>query len=482
MSVEIDDGYVTAAAPNADAAKNGRALVLKGKFIDLNKTEDGSLLFGKCQGSGKTPYECSCDFANPATPTHRCSCPSRQFPCKHCIGLMFAFVQSPSKFSIAEPPEDLQAKREKAEARAEKKKSTVATPKKVNKSALAKKIRAQLEGLDLLQKLSEELVSLGIGNMNAKTASEIEKQAMQLGDMYLPGAQNALRRYTSLFSDFTNSSDPQAMESIYSDAFDRLTTLYSLVKQGRTYLEKRLEDPDLKPETESRIAEWLGHAWQLAELREAGLVRQNEELLQLAFNSHDDVARGEWVDTGIWAELATGKIYTTKNYRPYRAAKHIKAEDSFYQIAQIPELFIYPGDINPRVRWEGMIFRPVTPQDLERVRSKGSVDFAATVKEIKGGLKGPLSEKQPVCLLAYHQLGLVNSTLVIEDRSGNRLALSDHGMPEEPPSLQLLRLVPSSLHRDQVLVGRFHHQLDTQLLQVKPLAIVGTTEVTRLTL
>ena len=42
---------------------------------------------------------------------------------------------------------------------------------------------------------------IGIGNMNAKTAREIEEKARQLGNAYLPGAQAALHRYTKLFSD-----------------------------------------------------------------------------------------------------------------------------------------------------------------------------------------------------------------------------------------------------------------------------------------
>jgi hypothetical protein len=54
--ISIDEGYVNAAAPNAEAGKNGRGLVLKNKFTQLNASEDGTLLFGQCQGSGKEPY------------------------------------------------------------------------------------------------------------------------------------------------------------------------------------------------------------------------------------------------------------------------------------------------------------------------------------------------------------------------------------------------------------------------------------------
>ena len=88
--IAIDEGYIGSTAPNADAVKNGRALVAKGKFVALNVDADETILFGQCAGSGKVPYKVSCDFARPDQPTHRCTCPSRQFPCKHCVGLMFA--------------------------------------------------------------------------------------------------------------------------------------------------------------------------------------------------------------------------------------------------------------------------------------------------------------------------------------------------------------------------------------------------------
>src|SRR5438067_7949560 len=93
VMIVLDEGTVDAAAPNAEAIKNGRGLVLKGKFAVLNISADDTLLFGECAGSGQSPYRCSADFQRPDKPTFRCTCPSRQFPCKHCLGLMYAYVQ-----------------------------------------------------------------------------------------------------------------------------------------------------------------------------------------------------------------------------------------------------------------------------------------------------------------------------------------------------------------------------------------------------
>jgi len=333
---------VESAAPNADAMKNGRALVVKGKFVALHADADETIVFGQCQGSGKVPYECSCDFARPDQPTHRCSCPSRQFPCKHCIGLMFAYVLKRASFKVAEVPAALAEKREKLATRVEAKKVEASGPRTVNKAALAKKIQAQLDGIELLEKLTLDLARIGIGNMNAKTAREIEEKAKQLGNAYLPGAQAALHRYTKLFGGEDGAFDAKALasrgEAMFSEALDQLSRLHSIVKQGRAYLKRRLEDPELKPEVATPIAAWLGHAWQLAELKAVGLVQTDVELLQLAFNSHDDVARQEYIDTGVWMNLNTGAIQVTQNFRPYKAAKYIKSDDSFFQVAQVKEL------------------------------------------------------------------------------------------------------------------------------------------------
>jgi len=377
-------------------------------------------------------------------------------------------------------------KRDKLAARAEKKQEDAAKPKTVNKTALAKKIRTQLDGIDLLEKLTLDLTRIGIGNMNAKTAQEIEEKAKQLGNSYLPGAQSALHRYTKLFASedgaFDASVPTSRREAIFSEALDQLSRLSALVKQGRAYLQRRLDDPDLKPETETGIAAWLGHAWQLAELKTAGLLQADAELIQLAFNSHDDVARREYVDTGVWMNLETGRIQLTQNFRPYKAAKYIKSDDSFFQIAQVKELCVYPGDVNPRIRWEGMTPRPLEPRDLLRVGEHARADFATVIKEVKTNLKGTLSDKQPIYALSFRRIGQIDGQFVVEDAKGERLTLTDAGMSEEPASCHLLQLLPCNLFDGRTLVARFRHDLDTRKLQIKPLSIVTDSSVVRLTL
>ncbi|AIQ41241.1 SWIM zinc finger family protein [Paenibacillus sp. FSL R5-0912] len=477
---ELTSSYVDSLAPNAAAIKNGQGLVRKKSFIELHQSEDGELLFGKCAGSGKTPYECSVDFIVPDNPVFRCSCPSRQFPCKHALGLLYAMAEGQT-FSPAPVPEDIASKREKAEKREENKVKQAAEgaepkPKKVNKSALKKKITAQLEGLDMLEKLVLGFVRGGLSTIDRSSMKTIQEQVKQLGNYYLSGAQIELRRFTILMF------GGKDQEQNYTYAMEQLSRLHAFIKKGRAYLLARSEDPELALDHESTIDEWLGHAWQLSELKEYGLVKEGAELLQLAFYSFNDMARLEYVDLGYWMDLTAegGKIHRTVNYRPYKAAKLMREEDSFFEIAVVPQLYTYPGDMNARVRFEAMSPRTVQGPDIERATTQAHRSYAEAVKTVKNQIKNPLSDKLPVLLLHAASLGITESgQYVITDESGSRLALED--IPSLPQgTVHMLPFVPATAHTDCYLLVMFEHNLDEGRLTAQPLTVIKGEEIIRL--
>ena len=104
------------------------------------------------------------------------------------------------------------------------------------------------------------------------------------------------------------------------------------------------------------------------------------------------------------------------------------------------------------------------------------------MKEVKGSLKGPLADKAPILALNFKTLGRVGDTLVAEDVKGERLVLTDTGMAEEPPSCHLLPLLPKHALAGQTLIARFHSDMVTRKIQIKPLSIVTVESVIRLTL
>ena len=114
----ITEEFIRNSAVNASAMNNAKKISASGGFRKLCKSDDEMLIFGDCCGIGSKPYNASVDFSGD-TPIFRCSCPSRQIPCKHCLAIMFDWLAGKT-FNTEEIPEDIARKRKKIEKRAEK--------------------------------------------------------------------------------------------------------------------------------------------------------------------------------------------------------------------------------------------------------------------------------------------------------------------------------------------------------------------------
>ncbi|WP_426446165.1 SWIM zinc finger family protein [Paenibacillus sp. S-38] len=477
--VTITEAYVDSAALNAGAIKNGRDLVKKNSFPKLCRSEDGTLLFGECKGSGKEPYRCSADWIQEDSPVYRCSCPSRQFPCKHILGLMYAYT-SGKTFSVESIPQDIAEKREKAYQREAKKKEAAADPsaappakRKSSKAALAKKRAAQLEGIGLLEKLVRQSVQHGLASLDAKTLKLLGDQAKELGNYYIPGVQAEFRELLEILA------GAKEREGVYTQVMDRLLRLHTLTRRSREYLEARVENPELPMDTDSALEEQLGHAWQTAELRELGLLERDASLLQLSFRSYADTARGEHIDEGAWIELGSGRIGVTRHYRPFKAAKFIKEEDTVAAAVKTKELFLYPGGLNRRIRWEDMTMREPEAADYAAAGSHALRSYADALKTVKNQIKHPLADKHPVLLLHYARLGRTEDSFVIEDEQGRRLPLSDTADFGHATTVLLSQLDAAWTREGAVLV-RFSHDWSTGSLLVQPLSLITAGGVIRL--
>jgi len=474
----LTEAYIDAMAPNAGAIKNGNDLVRKNSFQKLCRTEDGLLLFGECKGSGKEPYSCSVDFIKAEQPVFRCSCPSRQFPCKHILGLMYAYAVG-KPFTMDELPADIADKREKADKRDEKKKEATASPsgsetkRKVNKSALVKKLASQLEGVELAHKLVQQIVQTGLAALDKRSVHMYEEQAKQLGNHYVPGLQAAFREILILVS---SSDNP---ESVYSEACEQLAALHALIKRSREHLKARMEDPNAPMDITTVLEEKIGHAWQLAELRDYGLIRHNVELVQLSFRSYSDEARGEHVDEGYFVQLQDGEIVVTRSYRPYRAAKQMKEEDSCYMVIQTKELFAYPGDLNKRVRWEEMTMRELNANDRIVIRSLAERSYPVAIKTVKNQLKNPIADYNPVLLLHASQVAKTEDGYVMVDEQGARLPL-DSIVKMDHSTLQLFPYLNHELFANVAVLVMFEDRLSEGRLVAQPLALISEEEMIRL--
>lgn len=478
--MNLTEQFILLQAPNPAAAENGRKLSKKGSFSAHRRTADNSLYWAECAGSGKNPYRVSIDFTNADAPTCRCSCPSRQFPCKHALGLMFELLAE-KPFEAAEIPQDIADKRARQAARAAKKEETADTPpkpKKPNTAARKKKLAKQLEGLDMAEKMVDELLSSGLGTLAGNSAQTFDKLAKELGSCYLTGPQTAFTRIALAVR--TVQKDPAQADAAYAEALRLLVALRSTIKKGRVFLEGKLEAGDFSAE-DSTLFEALGGVWKLEELNAIGSVRENAKLVQLSFDVSFDEAKKEQVERGWWLDTGTGDIFQTLNLRPLRALKHVKGEDSRFDLFEIPALYIYPGEGDRRVRWETTSTRPLFPEEQAKLPTLAQPSLAAAVKLVKGKIKNTLAPKFLAALLPIGQLGKVGEEYVLEDPAGDRIVLRDR--PEYGPGracVERLGMLPKRLSAGSALFGLMFYDGRDKALCLHPYSVVTPKNVVRL--
>ena len=462
VTVNLTEDTVQRLAPDDSALKAARGL--KSKFKNLGISADGTWLLGECQGSGSKPYEVSVDLSVEAAPLGRCTCPSRKLPCKHSLGLMLLYGQTPEKFGEREPAEELLAKREKQSKRVQKADSEPAGPRKVNKAAQAKKATAQREGLDLLEKLLVDLVAAGQW-FEPSHLDRLEQQSRQMNDAYLPGATVLLRRLI-LVGRQTEIAEEERL-ALGSEALGRL---WATVQKGRNYLDGQLAGDEVQAEADAVIEEVLGRAWQLAELREKGYIRQNLHLLELAYERAEDEARQERIETSYLLELQDGSIMQAIAYRPFKGLTRIAGQASYAQPLKVAEAAVYPGFINRRVRWEVAAEQPQTlePAHFAAAYARAAPAFDAAFDAFRKQLKHALAPREAVVLLRCRTIGRVGDRVVLEDAKGGRLEARDRG-PDQAHTRNLLRAA-GMLRNDTAVLARVFVLPASNTLVAQPLA------------
>lgn len=478
--MELTEQFILLQAPNPAAAENGRKLSKKGSFSALRRTEDGTLYWAECAGSGKNPYRVSVDWTNPDAPVCRCSCPSRQFPCKHALGLMFERL-SGKAFEEAEIPEDIAEKRAKQAARAAKKEAAgeePPKPKKPNAAARKKKLAKQLEGLDTAERMVNDLLTGGLGALAGASAQTYDKLAKDLGSCYLTGPQTAFTRIALAVR--TVQKEPARADRAYGEALRILVALRSTIKKSRAFLRDKLEAGNFSPE-DSALFEALGGVWTLEELRAIGAFRENARLVQLSFDVSLDEAKREYVERGWWIDLDTGDILQTRNLRPLKALKYVKGEDSRFGLLEVPALYLYPGEGNRRIRWESAAPRPLTPEEQAALPALARPDLAAAVKLTKGVIKNTLASKYLAVLVPIGRLGRVGERFVLEDPAGDRIVLRNR--PEEGPDhacAARLAALPGEVPAGSALFGLMFCDEGDRSLCLHPYSVVTPDRVVRL--
>ncbi len=470
----ITEEMIRTLAPNAAAAANGKKISSMGYFRALSKTEDETLIFGECMGSGKNPYCTSVDFSGPS-PVFRCSCPSRQFPCKHSLAIMYEWLAK-KEFTVAEIPNDIAGKREKAAKRAEKAALSAEEkkPPKQNKAAAEKKLKKQAEGLELAEQFVTDMFTMGISSVSKSAAEQYRILAKQMGDYYLPEPQAIMNEIVSAAEILSEKPD--------DNEIDRITALCvklsSTVKKSKAYIASKLESGDVLPE-DSVLYEAMGNIWKLSQLKEIGLYKENAAIIQLSFTVlHDEMHKAD-IDTAYWADLETGEISKTENIRPLKAQKYIRAEDSVFGVHFIRELYRYPGGMNRRIRWEAAEITDAAPETYSLIIGKAESSIAEAVKKAKNELKNTLSDPYAGALIRFDSIEFAVSDEhpVMKLGEENITLRSNENYPD---TVDVLKVISCHYLENGALLGELYYSADERRFFMCPVSVVTKKGILRL--
>ncbi|TAP40051.1 SWIM zinc finger family protein [Arthrobacter sp. S39] len=182
---------VVSAAPDASSLAAARKLAHPGPWSDTGSND--VLVWGKCQGSGKVPYQVSVDTAAPA---YRCSCPSRKFPCKHALALLLLWSRGEAADAGTETADFAQewaAQRAERATVRERPPSDLPADPAAQAKRLADRMALMDAGIDDFARWLTDLVRTGLASARTQPYSWWDGVAARLVDAQLPGLAEQVR-------------------------------------------------------------------------------------------------------------------------------------------------------------------------------------------------------------------------------------------------------------------------------------------------
>lgn len=221
---------IASLSPNPNAFSAGKKLALINKWQRIGQSNRA--LWGEIKGSGKKPYLTQVDLSSIA---YKCTCPSRQFPCKHSIALMLIYANSEKSFpKVEEEPEWVQEWLDKRQQNVEKTETQKAlTPEELQKrernkeKTQADRLAHVMAGADDLELWLKDLVRIGLLELPGKPRKEFDKIAARMVDAKAPGLAGWVKALADL--DYRNGDKWQ------DRALDIISKLYLLVKTIKNY-------------------------------------------------------------------------------------------------------------------------------------------------------------------------------------------------------------------------------------------------------
>lgn len=282
----FSEQQIESLSPNPAAFNAGKSLSAGKKWETLCQNERA--IWGEFQGSGKDPYRVQIDTNSLV---YKCNCPSRQFPCKHTIGLMLLYAKTPDEFRrTKDEPDWVKTWFEKRLAKANKPEAEVErTPEEQEKLEKAREktqtdrfenVQAGVAELDLWLK---DLIRIGIMELPNKPLSEFEKVAARMVDAKAPGLAGWVKSLSRL--NFEDQTEWQ------SEALGIISKLFLLIRTFQNF-------DNLSPLWQTSIKNLVG--W-------------NQSSKELLANPEAETVKDKWLVAGQIVETVDD-ITTQRNW------------------------------------------------------------------------------------------------------------------------------------------------------------------------
>jgi hypothetical protein len=268
---------VEALAPNPEAFKAGNKLASESQWQELGNSDRA--IWGKIKGSGSQPYFTQIDHQNFAS---KCSCPSRQFPCKHGVALLLIYARKADSAVTSEPDwvNDWVGKRK---AKEEVKEQKELTPEEIAKREQSKEKREEDRitlvnaGVAELSLWLSDLMKRGLLDLPNIPYDQFINLSARMVDAKAPGLGTWIKALANV--NYTS------MDTWYPEALEILAKLNLIIKSWNNF-EK------LSPEWQTSIKNMMGWSQAPKELlanKDAQVIKDDWIILGQEREQLDDI-------------------------------------------------------------------------------------------------------------------------------------------------------------------------------------------------
>ncbi|MEJ1237114.1 SWIM zinc finger family protein [Chryseolinea sp. T2] len=235
--MQFSESQVQSLAPNPAAFTAGKKLSSKEQWQSFGRSDRA--IWGAIKGSGSSPYLVQIDTISLA---YKCTCPSRQFPCKHSIALMLLHAASEKNFATQEEePEWVKGWMDKRgtppKPKTEEKVRTEEEQEQLDKNrekTQTNRLLGVQEGAAELTMWLKDLVRMGLLELPSKNQQEFDRMAARMVDAKAPGLAGWVRALGRLNYDQGQAWQDEALGIISKlflllsalKNFDRLSPLW----------------------------------------------------------------------------------------------------------------------------------------------------------------------------------------------------------------------------------------------------------------